>query len=349
MVFETILGHEHVKQLLEAALRSRRLPHAYLFVGARGVGKHATALAMGQALLCEERGSFGCGRCAACRRYVRGAHPDLHVVAPDGQQIKIEQIRILQDRLGLRAFCGGAKVAVLDEADRLGAEAAAAFLKTLEEPPEATHFILVCQNLAAMPLTVVSRCQVVRFGTLAVEHVAQLLRQRRQLDAATARLVAGLSAGCPGQALAVDIERLRDLRRLAVAFLRLGLEGAALPCFELSEQLTRGRAREEVLEFVELLALVARDLLLLCGSRERSDGQPESALRRFLLHADAAAELGEIAACLRNEQVEAILTAILEASHAIRRNVHAQLTLDLLLTAGADLQALAEYRHACRR
>ena len=154
MPFHDIAGHRLTLRLLARAVAKRSLPPSLLFAGARGVGKHRTAVALAQALNCLsprsdvviQAGATGgettlavdaCGSCAACSRIARGIHPDVMMLAPDPDagNIKIEAVRELIDRVGYRPFEGRWRVVIIDDADTLVDAAQNALLKTLEEPP----------------------------------------------------------------------------------------------------------------------------------------------------------------------------------------------------------------------
>ncbi len=158
-----------VTQLLRHALASGRIAHAYAFVGPRGSGRTAAALAFAGALLCERQ---GCGDCRACALVAAGQHPDLHVIVPTAPEanprgpraIRIGAIRELERQAALRPALAPGKVFILDDADLMTGEAPEAFLKTLEEPPPRTVLILILARPRAVPATVLSRCQIVRFA-----------------------------------------------------------------------------------------------------------------------------------------------------------------------------------------
>ena len=155
-------------ELLQRALDGDRIAHAYALVGPPGSGRTSAALAFAQALLCEKG---GCGACRACALVAARQHPDLHVIVPTppesnpkgGRAIRIGAIRELQRKAALTPPMAGRKVFVLDDADRMTGEAPQAFLKTLEEPPARTVLLLVLARTRAVPATVLSRCQLVRF------------------------------------------------------------------------------------------------------------------------------------------------------------------------------------------
>ncbi|MBI3329074.1 MAG: hypothetical protein HYZ81_20510, partial [Nitrospinae bacterium] len=150
---------DSVKTALLAAITNHTLPNGYLFLGPAGVGKRGTAIGVAQALNCSLQEGDACNRCSTCLRIDRQLHPDVHLVEPQGQVIKIDQIRQLQGLLALQAYEGGTKIAILDDASKLTKEAANALLKSLEEPPARTLFILLCQSLGELPATVLSRVQ----------------------------------------------------------------------------------------------------------------------------------------------------------------------------------------------
>src|SRR5919109_2748931 len=204
MAFADVAIPEWIQRALRKAVGDQTLPHAYLFVGPAGVGKRATALTLAKALNCLAQDGDACGQCAVCLRIDRALHPDIHLVEPQGQAIKIDQIRQLQDLLALRAYEGRVKVAILDDAGKLTIEAANALLKILEEPPLRTLFVLLCQHLGSLPATVVSRAQILRFGLLAHDQVVALL-QRHERTPEEAERAASLSGGRPGTALTLEL------------------------------------------------------------------------------------------------------------------------------------------------
>lgn len=150
--------------------RRAQLPHAMLVTGLLGTGKQILAQTLGAALLCETPGAegFACGRCASCTYVAAGQHPDLRVVEPveiDDDEIKpvewigVDKIRGLIRWSEITSHRGGAKVALITPAERMNEAAANALLKTLEEPPAATYFLLVSHLPGRLPATIVSRCQ----------------------------------------------------------------------------------------------------------------------------------------------------------------------------------------------
>jgi len=170
---ESIRGHEEAVALLRGAIESDRVAHAYAFIGPEGVGRKTTALAFAASLI---------GRGAEVR-IARGAHPDVRVIEPTPPEsnpkgtlaIRVENIRELGRLAALRPAEAPWKVFVVDQAETMTGAAPQAFLKTLEEPPARTVIILMLEQLRALPATVLSRCQVVRFRPVVPEGAVALL------------------------------------------------------------------------------------------------------------------------------------------------------------------------------
>jgi DNA polymerase-3 subunit delta' len=173
VALEAIAGQPRAVDLLRRALASGRVAHAYAFVGPAGAGRMTTALAFAAELL----GSPS------------RQHPDLHVIVPTppesnprgARAIRIGAIRELERQAALRPAMARRKVFVLDEAERMTGESPQAFLKTLEEPPPATVIILILPRVRAVPATVISRCQVVRFAPRDDAGAAGARAQAREL------------------------------------------------------------------------------------------------------------------------------------------------------------------------
>jgi DNA polymerase-3 subunit delta' len=200
-ILSTVLAQPIAVETLRRALASGKVHHAYLFDGPDGVGKERAAFGLAQALLCEKRRpeeSEACGACSACKRVVvsdgqaRSIHPDLVVLergryapvqigrrTPETQDLSIDQIRTLVlTRAAFASHEGRAKVFILRRAEELSVSAANALLKTLEEPGQGTHFVLLTAQAGVLLSTIRSRTQRVRFAPLPEGVVAKLLAAR---------------------------------------------------------------------------------------------------------------------------------------------------------------------------
>jgi DNA polymerase-3 subunit delta' len=182
MRLDAVVEQPRAVEQLTRALATDRVAHAYAFVGPSSSGRFTTGLAFAAALLCDKG---GCGTCRACAVVAARQHPDLHVVVPTppesnpkgARAIRIGAVRELERQASLRPAMARRRVLILDEAERMTGEAPQAFLKFLEEPPPETVVILILPRARAVPATVISRCQLVRFQARGEAAVANLVAE----------------------------------------------------------------------------------------------------------------------------------------------------------------------------
>ena len=245
----SIDGQPRAVETLRAALGGGKLHHAYLFEGPEGAGKAATARALAMALECESRDPAlrrdGCGQCVACQKILAGTHPDVvwFDMTPKGLT---ERVRELLTTLGFRPHEGRARVVIFDPAHGLApvperAEAANVLLKTLEEPPADTHFILVTAEPKRLPITVRSRCQRIRFSAREELVVDVEERTRRDGLLATLQEAVGGKTAAALFAAAGDFGGEREEAVLLTTSLWRRLRDAVL----VREQLAAGRVAAE--------------------------------------------------------------------------------------------------------
>jgi len=248
MLFDNIQGQEPAVATLRHALASGRLGHAYLFTGPAGVGKKRTALALAQALLCEDKSRVSCGVCAGCVSVVAGTHPDVVMVVPTPgkRDVTIDQVRDLQRLLGLRPVRGGKKVAILDEAHLLNPAAQSALLKLVEEPPGDALLLLLTVNSATLSRPLLSRCQQVRFTALPLPVVEDLLVREHGKDPAAARALALYSRGSLGRAVALDPQVFTEERQYAAKEFRQLSSTPFTALTRLAEWLVADRAKKSL-------------------------------------------------------------------------------------------------------
>lgn len=262
MAFSEIWGQEGAVQILRQALMRGRLGHAYLFVGPDGVGKKLTALTLAKALNCLAPPEPGeaCEACASCLKISSANHADVIRLQPDGDILRIDQIRDLQRQLRFRPLEGGRRVCLLDGADSLNEAAANALLKTLEEPPAETHLILLTARPHRLLPTILSRCQWVKFRPLSPENLARILKKVSSLPEEQALFYASLSGGSAGRALVLG-DRLDFQKRAAWLEVFAGLfRKSPSEVFEISAQL----AKEEdgLPDLLEIWKFWVRDLVV---------------------------------------------------------------------------------------
>ena len=181
MSFEDIKGQDSALGVLRESLRKGRIFSNYLFTGPDGVGKAFAAKNFAKAINCRDRNSGNaCSACLSCKKVDSGCHPDIAFVKPNGasSSIGIDEIRSVTGRASLKPYESKKKVFVIDDAHSMNAASSNAFLKTLEEPPGETIFILISPSEKAMLPTIVSRCHIVKFSAAPTKLVERILRDR---------------------------------------------------------------------------------------------------------------------------------------------------------------------------
>jgi DNA polymerase III subunit delta' len=187
--WDDLRGHRDQIEMLRRSIARGRQAHAYLFAGAPGIGKSRFARIFAQSLFCENHSDtelLACNKCSPCRQMNAGSHPDYFAIeCPEGKnEIPVSVFYGEKERRGqeglihdlsLRPMAGSRRIAVIDDANRMNEEGANAMLKTLEEPPPNSMLILIAENLDALLPTIRSRCQLVRFSSLPMADVSDLL------------------------------------------------------------------------------------------------------------------------------------------------------------------------------
>ena len=332
--------------MLSRSVRRDSLPPSLVFAGPAGVGKRLTALATAQAVNCaapvmtdggdrfenppaaDQIEFDACGKCPSCRRIARGVHADVLIVEPgDNESIKTDQVREVVDRAAYRPFEGRRRVVIIDEADALVVSAQNALLKTLEEPPSASMFVLVTSRPDALLPTVRSRCPRLAFRALSPQDVATALMRRGHTES-EARVIAATADGSLGRALGMSASELVGAREIAQGVLagaaasddpRRRVEGAK----ELLSNTGGGGAadREKLASNLRAMASLVRDVELLST---RADV-------RALANADVQPVLERLTGAYGGERGVRAFSAIDRALVALDRNAGVKIVADWLV------------------
>jgi DNA polymerase III subunit delta' len=332
--FRDIIGHRRLVSLLSRAIARETLPPSLLFAGQAGIGKRRVAVAIAEAMNCLKPASTAefereaCGVCAACKRVARGVHLDVITIEPgDSGSIKIEQVRDVIDRADYRPFEGKRRVVIIDNAEALVPAAQNALLKTLEEPPSASIFILVASMPDALLPTVLSRCPRLRFAPLSTAEVVDALIKGHDYTEAGARAAATDADGSIGRALAADSADLIDARQGAERLLEHAARTAdPVRRLDAVKDLVTtkggpGAEREQLSACLRALASLLRDVSILALGGNSA----------MLSNADLEPKLAALARTFDGRRTSRAYTAVDEALAAIERNASPKVVADWLV------------------
>ena len=327
MSFKDILGHQRPITLLQRAIRNEKVVHSYLFLGNEGIGKKDVALQFAKALNClegeAERGD-ACDHCISCKKIDSALHPDVSVIEPEGQYIKVDQVRQMQRQLAYKPYEGKRRVCILTAADRMAPHIPNTLLKTLEEPPLHTVIILLANNSKFILPTILSRCQSIRFNPLPINMVSKWLMEGKSLNEAEAHLLASLSEGSPGKALEIQ-EEIRQIPReellkdwvglKSLSFEKIGSWVDSLPS-----------QRENLLLMLEVAKTLLRDLVMV---KTLKNGQK-------LIHSDLLYEMEPMATNWSLSSLLKRMEILHQTTLAIRANANTNLALEAMMLSWAE-------------
>ncbi|MGA1795700.1 MAG: DNA polymerase III subunit delta' [bacterium] len=311
MPFKDIIGHERVINLLRQLMRQERIPHAVLFAGPEGIGKRLTACGLAKALLCRQLTDDYCDQCPSCRSIIQGNHPDVAVIKPENNSIKIEQLREWQRELESKSYAGSWRITIIDQAEKITLGAANSILKILEEPPENTLICLIAVEPRNILPTILSRCQTVRFQPLSRTDFIRIVQEKGGLNEAQAGLMYNLSKGQLSRALNVDVA--------AFSTLRGQWRDRMIP--PMHEEAWHQLDQASLAEGLEIIVHWWRDLLLI---RMGIEGP-------WITNQDSLQELQREAAHLSPGIIRSRIDLILRTMEAIDRNANIRMLIDSFL------------------
>lgn len=315
-----VIGHTWAVEHLTRTLHHGRMRHAHLFAGPRQIGKTTLALAFAAALNCTGDAP-PCGRCRACSMIFKRAHPDLTIIEAeqDGGQIKIDQVRALQQTLALRPYEARYRVAILRRFDDARPVAQDALLKTLEEPASNAVLILTADSAERLLPTIISRCQPLNLRPLPVEEVREALEFDYNAPQDIARTLAQLSGGRIGWAIdALRDPTLLDQRTAALDALAAVLGENRRARFALAEQL--GKDKTDLRALLEAWQAFWRDVLIVAAGS-----------RSVITNYDRHEHITAVAQSVGADGAETALKATRRTLEYLAKNVNVRLALEVLL------------------
>lgn len=177
-MFDDIIGNAKVKEILSSAIKTNNILHSYLFVGTEGIGKSIFAKEFAKMILCINKDKEECNNtCESCIKFDNNNNPDFKIIKPDGNNIKIEQIRQMNSKIVEKPIIAQKKVYIINDCEKMTKEAQNSLLKTLEEPPKYVVIILICSKENYLLNTIKSRCTKVVFNNLSNDELNKYLME----------------------------------------------------------------------------------------------------------------------------------------------------------------------------
>ncbi|WP_025680819.1 DNA polymerase III subunit delta' [Paenibacillus massiliensis] len=319
MSFQDIIGQELPKSMLQHALRKGAVSHAYLFHGPAGSGQLQMAMAFAKALFCERLSDDACGECLECRKVEHGNHPDLHIIAPDGNSIKIDQVRELQRSFSYRSESKHPKVYIIQQADLLTTQAANSLLKFLEEPQLPTVGILLTDNGQAVLPTLHSRTQHVPFSALNPELMQQILTGEGY-SASLVRCAVHIASGLETSREILQQNWFAEIRNVMLQLVKESLSRGSSSVILAQQKVFKAGLGEHLDILFHLFHLQFKDMLHFQYGRHDS-----------IVFIDQLEMISKLAITRSTEQWVSYMDLAAECRRKLRFNVNGQLCVEQLM------------------
>lgn len=252
-MFNNILGNQDIKELLTNAVKSGKESHSYLFVGQEGIGKKLIAKEFAKMILCTDTENKYCNKCKSCIEFAGGNNPDFQIIEPDGNSLKIEQIREFESSVAEKPIISSRKVYIINDSDKMTQEAQNSLLKTLEEPPEYVTIILIGSNESAYLDTIKSRCMILHFNKIPDEEIKKYLQENYQINIQDNVMLEAFQ-GSIGKAIVIQ-DKQEEYRQIEDVILNLENEDK-IDLLNNAEPIYKAKDEKfEMLDFINIVLL----------------------------------------------------------------------------------------------
>ncbi len=344
-MFSEIVGNNHIKDVLRRLLAAKRVPNALLFAGENGVGKKRFALELAKSFVCQNPKDFeACDSCASCRRaekftypksddrdgfkkVIFSEHSDIGLIVPYNKNILVDAIRDLETEANFRPYQATARFFIVDDADKMNDSASNALLKTLEEPPAASHIFLITSRPDALLPTIRSRCQILRFAPVATREIESYLLKNKHLAPADAALSARLANGKLGSAMQTDLEKFRANRTAMLSVLEnILIKENRAELLRVAEEMNDAKNKDEFETRLDILQNLIHDVWTL----------RHNAGEELLINFDIVADLRKFAEKSDAKRLSAWLSEVETLRENLAVNLNKKIAADALFMQMAN-------------
>lgn len=302
MYFEKIKGQNFAKKYLTNSIKSNMVSHAYMFEGPNGIGKNTMARELA-AILLEMENLFN--------------SPDYIEIKPDGNSIKIAQIRKLQSDILVKPY-KSYKIYVIDEAQKMTVEAQNALLKTLEEPPKYAIIILITDNKESLLDTIKSRCEIIKFTPIPMQEVASYLTMNG-IDSKRASLLANFSRGSMKKAIELsESEEFHLMREEVQKYVEIFLNGNLIEIMDIQSSIEK--YKDQITNVLDLLINYFRDIMMV---KENVDNS-------MIINLDRLIFVKNMSNKTTYSQLSKIIDIIEETKNKLRSNCNFNISIQVM-------------------
>lgn len=320
--FSKIIGHEDIIAYFKKAVRQDQVGHAYILNGPDQSGKTLLAEAFAALLQCEQEGEEPCGTCHSCKQADGKNHPDIIYVTHDKPNtIAVSDIRTqLNDDIVIKPYSGPYKIYIVDEAEKMNAQAQNAMLKTIEEPPSYAVILLLTDNVSHFLPTVLSRCMRLDLKAVQDQKISRYLMEEKQVPDYQAEVCVAFAQGNVGKAVKLaGSERFNEMKDTVLKLVRRIRE---LDLYELSRELKKiGEYKLEINDYFDLMMIWYRDVLLYKATADVNK----------LVFREEIYSIKKEASHISYRGIEEILSSLEKAKARFTANVNFELVIELLL------------------
>lgn len=319
--FSDIVGHEQIKEHLQAAIHDHKPFHAYIFQGDVGVGKETMAKAFAAGLQCQGEQNKPCMSCISCRQIESGNQPDVVWVYRERASLGVEDIREqLCNTMDIKPFSSPYKIYIVPEAEKMTEAAQNALLKTIEEPPEYGVVLLLTSNISALLPTIQSRCLTLEFRPLSNAAVENFLTSNCEIPDYLAKASAAFAQGNLGKAMRyAKSEDFIESKDKILSLLRRVKDMDLIEMMDIIQDL--GTRKDEIRDYIDIMQLWYRDVLLFKATKNVN----------ALLFQEEVSHISREASDRSYEKIEEILQAFDKAKIRLKANVSFEVTMELML------------------
>jgi len=314
-----IIGHKKSIEFLNKSLENKKLSHAYFFYGPKHIGKTKVAEYFIMNIFCQKKSDLQiCFKCPNCEQILKKNHADILWIKEEDKIIGIDQVRNIKNFIFSTPFAASYKAVIIEEVDNLSLPAANSLLKFLEEPPVNSIIILISRNFNYLPLTIRSRCQVLRFSLPGKEEIISFLQNEFSLKKEKIQEILTLSLARPGLAIdfAKNFEILKKEKELVEKMIKLLNNKNFESNFKLAELILNSEISLEK-NLDSLLNILRKTVLVQNKFSFRSD--------LFFSSFEKLAQL------YSSKKLSHFITQILKTKYLIKANVNQRLAIENLL------------------